>query len=545
MIRRNSRHIAIASLSAAALAWGSMPAAALAQEAPGTSACAALATKSIAAHAKITSAHEVARSATPESPFAGGTALPSGDRLELPAYCEVSAVITPVAGSRIGVVYRLPEPRHWNGKLLGLGGGGWAGNVTMGTAAPGLASGYATAQTDAGHAASTVWDTSWAKNPQSIVDFSYRAVHLMTSVGKALVTRYYGHEQSEAYFQGCSTGGRQALMEAQRFPGDYDGIIAGAPVYTLLTQTTGLLRNQAFSAPGARLTAPQLERLNRAALAACDAADGVDDGIVTDPRACGFDPGVLQCPRGDPSGDCLSASQIAAVRQLYAGVRTSDGRIASYPISRGSEAGWSRFLSVERPAASSASAPAPARPSGADANGGGMGGLRQALFGDPNFDLATFNADKDLRTVRTSAFAKMYEAGDPDIAPFLKRGGKLFLWHGFYDPGPSPLGTIDYYERVRSVTGPKVKALDSSVRLFIVPGVYHCGGGPGADRFDSLGAIDRWVTHAQLPESLVARRRNSKLSRPLCPYPELPYYSGHGDPDAAGSFACRTSPAAR
>ena len=450
----------------------------------------------------------------------------------------MSAGITPAPGSRIGVVYRLPEPEHWNGKLLGLGGGGWAGNVTLRGAAPGLAEGYATAQTDAGHATSSVWDTSWAANRESVVDFSYRAIHLMTTAGKTLVDRYYGHAQSRAYFQGCSTGGRQALMEAQRFPSDYDGIVAGAPVYTLLTQTTGLLRNQAFSAPGARLSAAQLERLNKAALAACDAADGAEDGIVTDPRSCKFDPRVLECRSGDASSDCLSAPQVAAVRAVYAGVKTPDGHVASYPLTRGGEAGWSRFLSVESSPASRASS---AAPPGAGASGGGMDGLRQALFGDPSFDLDTFNAG-DVRIVRTSAFAKMYEADKPDIAPFLERGGKLILWHGFSDPGPSPLGTIGYYERVRRTTGAKVKTVDSSVRLFLLPGVYHCGSGPGADRFDSLSAIDQWVAHAKPPENLVATRRDGKLSRPVCAYPELPYYSGHGNPDDASSFACRTGP---
>ncbi len=547
-MNRRTSLIAVPALLAAALAWGLVPRAALGQEASSGTACAALATSHIDAHVTIASAREVARSSHPESGLAGEPGPPGGAALPplpaLPAYCEVSAVITPVRGSRIGVVYRLPDAEHWNGKLLGLGGGGWAGNVTLRAAAPGLAEGYATAQTDAGHSTRSVWDTSWAANPPSIVDFSYRAIHLMTTVGKTLVSRYYGHAQTRAYFQGCSTGGRQALMEAQRFPGDYNGIVAGAPVYNLLTQTTGLLRNQAFSAPGARLSAAQLERLNRAALAACDAADGVEDGIVTDPRACHFDPGTLECRSDDSSPGCLSAAQVAAVRAVYAGVKTSDDHVASYPLARGSEAGWSRFLSVERPAASRAAPASPAGRSGVDA-GGGMGGLRQALFGDPNFNLAAFNADRDLRTVRTSAFAKLYEAGDPDIAPFLERGGKLIIWHGFYDPGPSPLGTISYYERMRRATGAKVKNVAASVRLFILPGVYHCGGGPGADRFDSLGAIDEWVAHERLPEHLVATRRDGKLSRPVCPYPELPYYGGHGDPNAAGSFACRTSPEGR
>ena len=552
--RAHARRIAITLLLGVALAWSLIPAAAFAQEASGASACAALATKHIAANVKITSATEV--SGAHESELIEASARdrgPDGAALPplpaLPAYCEVSAVITPVPGSKIGVVYRLPDPEHWNGKLLGLGGGGWAGNVTLREAGPGLAVGYATAQTDAGHATSSVWDASWALNRESIVDFSYRAIHLMTTAGKALVDHYYGHAQSHAYFQGCSTGGRQALMEAQRFPADYDGIVAGAPVYTLLTQTTGLIRNQAFSAPGARLSAAQLDHLNKAALAACDAADGTADGIVTDPRSCKFDPGVLECRSGEASPDCLTASQVAAVREVYAGLKTSDGRVASYPLTRGGEAGWSRFLAVESSPAPRGPGPAsrasPAAGPGSGASGGGMGDLRQALFGDPNFNLDAFNADTDVRIMRTSAFAKLYEAGNPDIVPFLERGGKLIIWHGFSDPGPSPLGTINYYERVRSTTGAKVKTVDSSVRLFILPGVYHCGSGPGADRFDSLDAIDQWVAHDKPPENLVATRRDGKLSRPVCAYPTFPYYSGHGSSKDASSFACRTSPSAR
>jgi len=445
----------------------------------------------------------------------------------LPAFCELTAVISPVRGSRIGVVYRLPE--GWNGKMLGLGGGGWAGDTKIRTAAEGLARGYATAQTDAGHASTTVWDTSWARNPESRKDFSYRAVHLMTLVGKEVIASHYGRRETRAYFQGCSTGGRQALMEVQRFPQDYDGVTAGAPVYGLLTQSSGLLRNRTFTAPGAALSPAQLERLNAAALAACDAADGVKDGIVTDPRRCGFDPGVLECRAATASADCLTKAQVAAVRRVYGGVRTSDGQIAAYPLARGSEAGWSRFLSVS----------AAQRRPGASDSGGGMSGLREALFGDAGFDLLRFDPDRDLKRMRTSAFARMYEARDADLSAFVARGGKLILWHGFYDPGPSPLGTIGYYERVLRTSGAKTRTVADSVRLFILPGVYHCRGGPGADRFDALSAIEEWVGHDRPPAHLVATRNDGKLSRPLCAYPQLPHYRGSGDPNEAASFECR------
>jgi feruloyl esterase len=216
----------------------------------------------------------------------------------LPAFCEVSGVITPVAGSRIGVVYRLPA--NWNGKLLGLGGGGNAGSVTLHEAfgstidaAEGLGSGYATAQTDAGHASPAVWDSSWAANPEAIVDFAYRAVHLMTGVGKAVTAKYYGRAHKRAYFAGCSTGGRQALMEAQRFPEDYDGVISAAPVYNLMTQSNLLVRWQVLTRQ--KLTRAQITQLNQAVIERCDAIDGLRDGILNDPAACQYDPTELQC----------------------------------------------------------------------------------------------------------------------------------------------------------------------------------------------------------------------------------------------------------
>lgn len=444
---------------------------------------------------------------------------------QAPSYCEVTGVITPAPGSQITVVYRLPQP--WNGKFVGLGGGGWAGNITLGRGGPRssssaahLAQGYATGQTDGGHSSTDVGDTSWASNPQSVTDFSYRAIHLMTTVGKAVVARYYGHAQKRAYFQGCSTGGRQGLMEVQRYPSDYDGVSAGAPVYSLLTQTNNLVRSLTFAAPGAALSASQLTRLHEAVLEACDAQDGLKDGIVTDPRSCSFDPVVLQCQAGTSTPDCLTAPQVAAVRSVYAGLKTADGRTASYPLSRGSEGSWTRFGAVPGP-------------------GNGLAGLRKLLFGDPDFNLRSFDAERDLARMRSSEMAGQYEAQNPDITPFVAHGGKLLLWHGFDDPGPSPLGTIEYYENVRAVTGPKTPGVDSSVRLYLLSGVYHCAGGPGADGFESLAALDRWVESGQSPNDLIATRQDGKLSRPLCAYPTLPRYKGNGNPADADSFECR------
>jgi feruloyl esterase len=440
---------------------------------------------------------------------------------KLPAFCEVAGVISPVPGSSIAVVYRLPQ--NWNGKFLGLGGGGWAGDIKLSTAEPGLTRGYATAQTDGGHPGTGVRDTSWA-NDVTITDFAFRAVHQMTVVGKQVVARYYGRDPSQAYFHGCSTGGRQALMEVQRYPRDYDGVIAGAPVYNLITQTSAIVRNQAFSREGARLTAEHLEALNAASLKACDTQDGLKDGIITDPRLCDFDPGTLACKEGSKDV-CLTPPQLAAVRTMYAGVKTSAGETVAPPLTRGGEADWARFIAATGPATGSAAV--------------GIDGLRGVIFGNPGFEYDAFEPDRDYRLARDSGFARQYEAADPDISAFIERGGKLLLWHGWDDAGPSAFGTIDYFEHMRQVTAPKVKSLDDGARLFIAPGVYHCKNGPGPDQFDLLGTIDTWVDKGTAPESMLATRTDGSLSRPLCRYPALPRYKGKGKAAEAGSFTCK------
>ena len=495
-----AKTLTLAGCAAAALCAGlvlAAPESALAKDD-----CAAMTAPGLFDHTAVTSARAVAADPAKKTP----------------GYCEITAVVTPTPGSTIGVVYRLPET--WNGKMLGLGGGGWAGNVRIETAAPGLAQGYATAQTDGGHATTGPWDTAWAANPESITDFSYRAIHLMTAVGKQVVARYYGKPQSKAYYQGCSTGGRQGLMEVQRFPDDYDGVIAGAPVYNLLVQISAVLRDKTFNASRG-FTADQLKLVNDTVLKACDAKDGLADGIITDPTACKWDPAEIQCKAGAPGPGCLSEGQVTALRTVYDGIRQVDGRTAAWPLSRGGETGWSLFIqtSSDKPDTS---------------NGGGFGGLRAQLTGDPNFDIGKFDPDRDLAKVRSSAFARGYEANDPAIGAFT-RHGKLLMWHGWYDPGPSPVGTITYFNQVKG----SVPDAASNVRLFLAPGVYHCGGGPGPDQIDLVGALDRWVETGQAPATLLATKRNAKISRPLCPYPAEPHYKGSGDPDDAASFECR------
>jgi feruloyl esterase len=456
--------------------------------------------------------------AFPKTEVSKATVVPPANNL--PAYCEVQGVIRPVKGSEIGVVYRLPE--NWNNKVLALGGGGWMGNVTLQAASEGLGRGYATLQTDAGHTTGAGFDASpWAinadgsANKPKLTDFSHRAIHLMTDLGKQVVKSYYGTSPTRAYYQGCSTGGRMGLMEVQRYPKDFDGVIAGAPVYTLQTQTSAQLRTLAFSAPGARLSAAHLTLVNNAVLAACDAKDGAADGVLRDPRACDFDPAVLACKAGQAPGTCLAPAQVTAMQEAYAGRKMKNGSVAAYPLDKGGETGWARFV----PATGAGD------PGG---NSGGMHALRGPLLGDANFNMDSFTAET-VAKVRGSWLAKVYEAKDPDISHFVKKGGKLILWHGFSDPGPSARGTIEYYEAAMQET----RRAQDGVRLFLAPGVGHCSGGTGPDRINWLQALENWVEKDQAPEQLPATKANSTLAWNVCAYPKLP--TGAAD----GTYSCK------
>lgn len=443
----------------------------------------------------------------------------------LPAYCEVTALITPVPGSRITAIYRLPE--NWNGRLLGIGGGGWAGNLRLsvplsgpGRAADlGLPRGYATAQTDGGHSSTDPVDVSWIRdNPVAVTDFSHRAIHEMTVLGKQVVASYYGRAVAKSYYQGCSTGGRMGLMETQRYPNDYDGVVAGAPVYSLLVQSSNVVRDQIFKAPGASIPIEQLKLVNEAVLSACDAADGLKDGVVTDPRRCSWEPKSLQCKSGDASSSCLTSAQVEALNKAYRTVRTRAGVVGNYGLTRGGEAGWNPFV--------------PTIPGPRHVLNGDLGNLIPLMFGDSGFDPAKFDIEKQQAAIHRTPFAAEYEASSTDLSKFFKRGGKLLLWHGFDDPGPSPFATIDYYERAVQANG------GANLRLFVAPGVYHCANGPGADTFDPLTAMEQWVENGKVPETMVAKNGRAGFERPVCAWPKLAYYRS-GDPASAASFACR------
>ena len=310
------------------------------------------------------------------------------------------------------------------------------------------------------------------------------------------------------------------LMEAQRYPGDYDGVVAGAPVHSLLTQSSTVVRDQIFKAPGAAVPVEQITLVLAAVLSACDATDGLKDGVITDPRRCAWKPESLACKTGEAGGSCLTPPQVDALNAVYRTVRTPSGVVGNYGLTRGSEMGWNPIVMPTTPAGPR------------NFLNGNLGDLVPLMFGDPGFDHATFDIQKQQEAIHRTAFAKEYEATSTDLRGFLRRGGKLLLWHGLDDVTTSPFGTIDYYESAVKANG------GSDIRLFTLPGVDHCGGGLGANTFDPLAALEEWVEKGVEPNSMVAKNRAGGFERPVCAWPKLPYYRS-GDPSKAGSFVCR------
>ena len=448
-------------------------------------------------------------------------------------FCEVEAIAHPTPASNIGMVVRLPE--HWNGKLLGLGGGGMAGNVALESPHPltgslgNLARGYATAQNDTGHPGTSVWDTSWAKradgspNWDGLEDFAYRAVHVMTVRAKEIVQHYYEAPAKRAYFMGCSTGGRQGLMEAQRFPDDYDGVISGAPVYDQRVGASMVVTSRALAMDGTRFTQHQTQLINAAVLRACDADDGLKDGIVGNPVKCGWDPAELVCHAGQSGDDCLTSTQAAGLRRAYSDQKAADGTTAVFGLPRGSE-----LLSVPLFASLTDDLPKAV----------GMTNLRAVQFENPDYDFANWEPARDLDQQRTTPYAFMLDATNPDLSRFLMRGGKLILWHGLYDGLPRAADSIDYFQTMARITTVQLRArgvahpATAGARLFLAQGVAHCAGGPGADTFDMVAAMDDWQEKGRAPERIDAGKR------PLCAFPALPRYRPGTDPSQASSFSC-------
>ncbi len=496
----------------------------------------ALAASPASAGEFVTCESLAAEATLPQTRIKSSKDIPANPAAGLPAFCEVQATISPNRKSSIGVVYRLPT--DWNGKFYGVGGGGFAGNVALQGVSTALSRGYATGGTDMGHPSANGLDPAFALetpgtlNEDAIIDFGHRATHLMTTVGKQLARELYGRSVGKAYFEGCSTGGRQGLAEMQRYPDDYDGVIAGAPVYNALVYSNALFRVQAFhSKPGGNLAPEHVPLINKAVMAACDAKDGVADGILADPRQCKWEPVELQCRAGETAGpQCLTPTQVETVKKVYSGLKSADGKWLAMPLMPGGEADWvDRSIGTkELPLGRNAVLGAPF--------------VSHLVKADPKYDLMSFDPATGVGEIEASFAGREVIQQNADLSRYFSRGGKLILWHGFNDPGPSALSTIAYLEQVAQATGAGAdKAGDTSARarLFLAPGVLHCRGGAGPDRFDMLAAMENWAEKGVAPEQVIATKADSRLSRPLCPYPQMAKYKGAGDTNEAANFVCR------
>ena len=472
--------------------------------------------------------------------------------IELPASCRVEAVARPVPGSEIGFEVWMPT-RGWNGRFQGIGTGGLAGEIDRMWLGLALQKGYAAATTDSGHRASPD-DGEWALNhPERITDYGHRGVHEMTVQSKAIVAAYYGRPADLSYWSGCSNGGRQGLMEAQRYPEDYDAILAGAPALDGSGGVSTWAWNQRVirDAPDGVKLKGKLDAIERAVLASCDQVDGVKDGVIDDPRQCTFKPSSMQCSGEQDGDECLTPSQVQVMERLYAGPRGSFGDTATPGLEPGGESGergWNTLFDgwfSEGPQYHYV-----------------LHFFRYFVYRDPKWSLDRFEFARD-RAAMQREVGEPLDATSPNIRAFVKRGGKLLLFHGWSDNTLPPRQTVEYYARLRQDLG---EAADESVQLFMVPGLQHCVFGPGPDNIGVLtygqgespannvhAALEHWREKGVKPTRLIAAKYASELkalvnprlekpirTRPLCAWPQVARWSGNGSTDTAENFRCTT-----
>ena len=487
----------------------------------GQPACEALGKLSLP-NTKVTSAQLVSAGAFTPPPDPQGRGAGGGQvsvYKTLPAFCRVAVTLTPTSDSDIKSEVWLPAS-GWNGKFEVAGNGGWAGNIGYNNLAHELGDGYAVAGTDTGH---TGGSASFAYgHPEKMLDFGWRAIHETTVAGKALVTAFYGNPAKYAYFNGCSTGGRQAMNAVQRFPKDFNGVIAGAPVNPMTRLHAGSLYNSIFAHKDEANYIPPAKypMIHQAVVEACDALDGVKDGLIENPMACKFDPKELEC-RGEDGPACLTKPQVELARTIYGGAVNPRTKAQIFPgWERGSELGWGVTA-------------------GPQPEGPAIDTFRYVVFNNPDWDWRTLNFDADMTLADQRGNATI-NAVETDLGPFFAAGGKLLMFHGWSDPNVAPRNTVNYYNSVVQAMGGADK-IAGSLRLFMAPGMGHCGGGEGPNTFDKAAVIDAWVASGTPPREIVASHsKNGAVdrTRPLCPFPQVAKYKGAGSIDDAGSFSC-------
>jgi feruloyl esterase len=435
-----------------------------------------------------------------------------------PAFCRVTLKLTPSDDSDIRVEVWLPQS-GWNRKLQASGNGGLGGTIPYPAMAASVKAGYAAAGTDTGHVGGNA--DFVAGHPEKLVDFAYRAIHEMTVTAKAVITAHYDASPARSYFNSCSTGGRQALIEAQRYPDDFDGIVAGDPSWDQMRLYAARvwLNTYVNRTPAAVIPPGKYPMIHNAVLDRCDALDGVKDGVIEDPTQCAFDFATLTCS-GDEWADCLTKDQVETASAMTRPIRDPKSGAVLHPgrYYPGSELGWGGVA-------------------GPSPSGESHEGMRKIVF-TPDWDYRTIKVPEDVERAVTADKGLLY-GGDPDFSRFFKRGGKLLMYHGWADPLVSPDTSLIMYERISKAVG---SAGSNALALFMVPGMGHCQGGPGTDVFDKVAALDRWVETGQEPQSIEASHMTNGVvdrTRPLCAYPAAARYIGSGSTDEASSFRCQ------
>lgn len=472
--------------------------------------------------AKIDSAQMVAAGAFVQpgrgaAPRGGGPA--ANPFASLPAFCRVTATLTPTSDSDIKTEIWLPAS-GWNGKFLAVGNGGWAGTIPYPAIAAAVAAGYAGAGTDTGHVGNNA-DFALG-HPEKVIDLAYRSIHEMTVQSKTLINAHYGSPAKLSYYNGCSQGGRQGLAAAQKYPEDFNGIIAGAASWNQMRahgarMALNLIVNKDA---GSVIPPAKYPMIHSAVLNACDAQDGVKDGVLENPGKCSFDYSKLLCKDGD-GAECLTKGQVESAKAMISPLKDpKTGKVLfEGHLMPGSELGWATL-------------------GGPEPLGVATTAMRNVVFQDRNWDFRTMNISTDVDRADKSDKGEMY-SGDANLKPFFERGGKLLMYHGWSDPQVNPLNSVMYYNNVVKTVGKDRSA--NSVALFMMPGVNHCQGGVGTDTFDKVKVLEEWVEQGKKPARIVASHSTSgqvDKTRPLCAFPQVAKYKGSGDTNDAANFAC-------
>jgi feruloyl esterase len=434
----------------------------------------------------------------------------------LPGFCRVAAKLRPTHDSEIGIEVWLPL-KGWNGKYLAVGSGGWGGSINYRGLAEALGRGYATSATDDGHTGES--GSFLMGHPEKFVDFAYRAEHQMASEAKALIHSFYGQDARYSYWNGCSGGGREGLLQAARYPDEFDGIIAGDPANVRRNAWALWLANETFKDPAAYIPPSKYPMIHRAVLEACDANDGLKDGLIEDPQHCKVDFTRLICKAGE-APDCLTARQVQTAETIISPAKDAAGNVLFERVEPGTELRWARLAGGPEPGDLF------------------LDQFRYLVYQDPAWDWRSFVLDRDA--AKANAVNKDVDEMDPNLGTFAKHG-KLLIYHGWADQQVAPGSSVDFYLRTMELSGDPPHA-GNWIRLFMEPGMGHCSGGEGPDTFDKIGVLEQWVEQGKAPDRIVASHETDgkpDRTRPLCPYPQTARYQGSGSIDAAANFVCK------